>query len=216
MSVKDPDCGTCKTLKLPGGKTVPVGHPFPKALQHHYPVPPLEATSIPVFRGDFDHDGARWRGVITIELEPRPNLVAQGVREMDFAKEMGGLIGMREPAKWVDYDELTIATKKVPPAAKTARPPQKPKAAGVRMTRAEHLAGIDVGDPTNLDYMTFFVINGWYASTGSTPVTTARSESAASTRSSATGNCASNLAVMSRQTGCAGRCATAASRPSPT
>jgi hypothetical protein len=166
MSVKDPDCGTCKTLKLPGGKTLTVSHLFPKALEHHYPLPPLESTNIPVYRGDFDLDGARWRGVVTVELEPRPNLVAQGVREMDFSKEMAGVVGKREPAKWVDSEHVTVPSKKVPPAAKTARPPQKPKAPAVKGTRADHLAGIDIGDPTDLVHITFFVINGWYSHDG--------------------------------------------------
>ncbi|HSX65907.1 hypothetical protein, partial [Nocardioides sp.] len=102
----------------------------------------------------------------SIELEPRPSLVAQGVREMDFATDIGGFIGKREPARWVDFEQVTIPTKVVPQAAKTARPPQMPKAAGASMATADHLAGIDVGDPSDLDYLTFFVVNGWYSLDG--------------------------------------------------
>lgn len=166
MSVKDPDCGTCKTVTMPGGKSYVLEHKFPKALKHHYPLPALDATSIPIYRGSFDHEGTRYRGVITIELEPRPNLVALGVREITFPNGLPEFFGKREPVKWVDYDKLTIPAKKLPQPAKTARPPKNPKTPGAVSTRATHLDCIDVGDPTDLDYLTFFIFNGWFGHDG--------------------------------------------------
>ncbi len=56
MSVKDPDCGTCKTVTMPGGKTYILEHKFPKALKHHYPLPALDATSA-VDNGDYQRCG---------------------------------------------------------------------------------------------------------------------------------------------------------------
>ncbi|RNL65400.1 hypothetical protein EFK50_05445 [Nocardioides marmoriginsengisoli] len=166
MSVTDPVCGCTRTMTLPDGTTSVITHTFPKALEHHYPLPPLEATGIPVYRGDFDLNAFRWRGVISIDLEPRPTLVAHGVREMNFGKEKGGTVGVREPAKWVDQEQLTITAKSVPPPAKTTRAPQRPKAPAVVGTLADNLARIDVGDPDHLDYITFFVINGWFGRDG--------------------------------------------------
>jgi hypothetical protein len=166
MSVRDPDCGTCKTLKMPSGGTLLVDHNFPKALEHHYPLPALDADSIPVYRGNFGHEGTRYRGVITIELEPRPNLVAHGVRGITFPKGLPDFLGKREPAKWVNYDQLSIPVKKLPPPAKTARRPKHPKTTGAVSTRATHLAPIDVGDPSDLDQLTFHLLNGWYGYDG--------------------------------------------------
>lgn len=166
MSVKDPDCGTCKTLKMASGETLVINHKFPKALEHHYPLPTLEATSIPVYRGNFDHERTRYRGVITIELEPRPTLVAYGIREITFPDGLPDFLGKREPAKWINYDELSIPVKRLPAPARTARPPKHPKTTGAVSTRAAHLDAIDVGDPTDLDHLTFYVFNGWYGHDG--------------------------------------------------
>lgn len=47
MSVEDPNCGTCKTLTFPDGKTLVINHEFPKALKHYYALPALGASSIP-------------------------------------------------------------------------------------------------------------------------------------------------------------------------
>ena len=104
MSVTDPNCGVCKTFPEAGGGTCVIEHQFPKALKHYYALPPLGADTIPVYRGNFDHAGTRYRGVITVDLAPRPNLVARGVHEVSFHDGFQTLIGKREPARWVDYD----------------------------------------------------------------------------------------------------------------
>jgi hypothetical protein len=166
MPVTDADCGTCKTFKMPSGETFTVEHHFPRALEHHYPLPALDADSIPVYRGAFDHDGTRYRGVISLDLEPRPSLVANGVREVTFPEGPPGWFGKREPARWVNYDVLSIPTKTLPRPAKTARPPKWPTTGGAVSTRATHLAPIDVGDPVGLDHVTFFLFNGWYGHDG--------------------------------------------------
>lgn len=124
MSVTDPNCGICKTLKMPSGKTLVINHEFPKALVHHYALPALGDSTIPIYRGSFDHAGTRYRGSIAIELEPRPNLVAHGVREITLPEGLEELLGRREPAKWVNYDQLSVPARTLPAPAKTARPPR--------------------------------------------------------------------------------------------
>ncbi|MBU4188882.1 MAG: hypothetical protein KJ817_11855 [Actinobacteria bacterium] len=166
MSVSDPDCGKCKTIKTPSGKDRDIHHRFPKALEHHYPLPALESTSIPVYRGNFDLNATRYRGVIAIELEPRPSLVAYGVREVTLPDGLDNFLGTREPAQWVDYDAIAIRTEKVPAPAKTSRPPNRPGTVGAVSTRAPHLAGIDVGESADLDQVTFYLFNGWYGLDG--------------------------------------------------
>ncbi len=167
MSVTDPNCGVCKTIPMADGRTFEIKHPFPKALEHFYSLPPLGSDSIPVYRGNFDHGGNRYRGIITVDLAPRPNLVARGVREVSFEDGLEDPLGTREPARWVAHDQLSIPTKKVPKPAKTVKKPKKPTGEGLSsgMT-APHLAPIDVGDPNDLDYITFFLLNGWHGDDG--------------------------------------------------
>lgn len=128
MSVTEPNCGVCKTFPKPGGGTWVIDHQFPKALEHYYALPPLGADSIPIYRGNFDHDGTRYRGIITVDLAPRPNLVARGVRELTFPDGIKEFIGKREPARWVDYDQLSIPARRFPKPAKTARALNSPPA----------------------------------------------------------------------------------------
>ncbi|MFF1817745.1 hypothetical protein ACFVWG_10655 [Kribbella sp. NPDC058245] len=168
MPVLDAECGICKTLTMPDGEKVIIKHHFPKALTHHYPLPPLDATDIPVYRGNFDHDGHRFRGVVVIDLKPTPRLHAHGVRDLDFSAIpeflKGG--GTKQPAKWVDLDSLSIPTKSIPSAAKTARPPKFTRQGGATSSAFKHLDGIDIGHPSVLDHLTFFVLNGWYGLDG--------------------------------------------------
>lgn len=166
VSIKDPDCGPCQAFTDQDGKTVVVNHLFPKGLQHHYELPALGATTIPVYRGKFDHDSTRYNGVITIDLQPKPTLVAHGVREVTLPGGGPEFLG-HEPAKWADYDDITLPAKNVPKPARTSRPPRLPKSklGAVRKTFA-HLNAIEVGDPSDLDQVTFFVFNGWYSLDG--------------------------------------------------
>lgn len=144
-----------------------IDHQFPKALEHYFPLPPLDATGMPVYRGKFDHDGTRYHGIINLDFEPTPTLVAHGVREITFAKGGPEFLGRRAPAKWVDYDNLSIPAKKLPAPAKTIRPPRHPKTKiGAVSKTFTHLNAIEVGDPTDLDHLTFFVFNGWYSHDG--------------------------------------------------
>lgn len=168
MSVTDPDCGICKTLTSPTGKQWVIEHQFPKALTHHYPLPSLEATDIPVYRGNFDNEGDRYRGVVTVDFKPNPRLLAHGVRDVtfsgsaEFLKSFGG----KRAAGWVDPDTLVIPTKSVPPAAKTTRPPKHTGGGSSASAAFTHLNSIDVGDPSDLEYLTFFLLNGWYGHDG--------------------------------------------------
>lgn len=165
MSVSDPHCGTCHTLKR-GDKTVVIKHGFPKALQHHYPLPSLEASGIPVYRGNYDYEGTRYRGILKIDLEPQPTLVAQGVREITFPDGFDDHLENPKPAGWVDYGKLTIPTKKVPAPAKTTRAPRPLPAFGAVSATADYLDSIEVGDPTNLESITFYLLNGWFGTDG--------------------------------------------------
>lgn len=199
MSVTDPDCGVCQTLTWPSGKTLVIEHSFPKALRHYYPLPALEAASIPIYRGDFDLEGGtRYRGVINIDLEPSPRLVAHGVRETTLSAGMVKFLGKREPPKWVNFDQISIPARKMPAPARTARPPRRPPTVGAVSASYPHLSGIDVGDPTDLDEVTFYLLNGWYGLDGSTLATTRSSAAGASTPRWVTGSCVSSPAGMSR------------------
>lgn len=166
MAARDPDCGECKTLEMPSGKKLVLHHPFPKALEHFYPLPALDAASMPLYRGQFSRDSAQYRGIVTLEFDPTPSLVAQGIRELTGPEELNMLIRKQEPAKWVEPNELKIPSARVPSPAKTPRPPRAPAAVGTFSTHIAHLAAIDVGDGTAVDQVTFYLLNGWFSLDG--------------------------------------------------
>lgn len=168
MSVTDPDCGICKTLTSPTGEQWVIEHQFPKALTHHYQLPPLEATALPVYRGNFYNEGNRYRGVVTLDFKPSPRLLAHGVRDLSFSESAEFLktLGGKRAARWVDYNTLVIPTKSMPAAAKTTRPPKHTGEGSAASATFTHLNGVDVGDPSDLEYLTFFLLNGWYGHDG--------------------------------------------------
>ncbi|MFI5728724.1 hypothetical protein ACIA49_01310 [Kribbella sp. NPDC051587] len=169
MVATDPDCGICRTITGADGTQWVIRHQFPKALVHHYPLPPLGADVVPVYRGKFDLEGNTYRGLIKVDLNPRPRLHAEGVKDASFEelhKELSAG-GVKRPAEWVDAKTVKIPAKSVPSPAKTARQPKPNSAEGGSFHVSEaHLQEIVVGEPRELDYLTFFLMNGWYGHDG--------------------------------------------------
>lgn len=165
MSITDPNCGICKTVTFPDGSTRQIKHLFPKALEHHYPLPPLDATAVPVYRGYWKHEGIAYRGVISIDLEPTPCLTARGIREVTFPDGLPSSLGTREPAKWVDPAVVTLPKRTPPEPPKTAVAPRARAKSNVRQTLT-HLHPIQIGKHANLHELRFFLLSGWTSHDG--------------------------------------------------
>ena len=149
VSITDPDCGICQTVTFPDGSSRQINHLFPKALEHHYPLPPLNTTSVPVYRGYWNHVGTAYRGVIFIDFEPSPRLMAHGVREVTFPGGLPPWLGMREPARWVDPDALALPKRKPPVPPKTTVAPRTKAQTNARQTFT-HLRPIEIGKRENV------------------------------------------------------------------
>lgn len=161
-STPDPDCGCRHTLTNEAGEQFTILHQMPKALSHYYPLPDLATGVIPLYRGKFQTDGKRYRGVISMSLDPRPTIDVSGVRDVTI-EDIMRLDGSRGSAKWVDRPTVAVRAKDVPKPPKTPHLRWSRKAGTER--RSWDPAPIDVGSGP-VDEISFFVLNGWFAFDG--------------------------------------------------
>lgn len=159
----DSDCGCSRTVSGEGGVQTALVHKLPAALTHFYPLPALGSAVIPLYRGQFDGDGKRYRGTVSLVLDPRPAIEATGVKNVTL-DELLALDGSRGSAEWVARPTVEVHASAVPAPPKSARIYSRGKPGTQRVSLDP--SPIEVGTPTVVDEITFFVINGWRASDG--------------------------------------------------
>ena len=159
----DPDCGCSRTVSGEGGTQVTLVHKMPAALTHFYPLPALGSGVIPLYRGAFDSEGKRYRGTVSLVMDPRPAIEATGVKDVTL-EDLLALDGSRGSAKWVVAPTVDVQSSAVPAPPKSARVYSRGKAGTHRVSLEP--SPIEVGTAGVVDEVTFFVINGWRGSDG--------------------------------------------------
>lgn len=157
-------CGHILTKETADGVSHQIKHQLYKTLRHVYPTPPLGARSIPLYSGAYTIDGAEWEGDVALKLEPKPHLSATGTRATTATAVEEAFMGAG--SMWVEETSLAIASVDhlvTTPMESPTHPQVPPAGHQLSEYRVNHA---EIGNPSQVSGLTFFVLNGWQAHDG--------------------------------------------------
>lgn len=168
MTARDPECGCKRHVVTPeGGRQISLEHQMPTTLTHHYPLPALGASSVPLYRGSFRSNNTRYRGLAEMRLQPIPRIQAQGRRVKGISvDELHSWFTDFEVIGWVDRPDLSL-----PVQERVPQPPPTSRVSGKLSPDARWRAPfipapVTVNPLAVVDEVTFFLLDGWRARDG--------------------------------------------------
>jgi hypothetical protein len=161
----EPNCNHVFSFPREGGGTTRFIHDLPLTLKHHYPLPAIGTSEIPLFQGESASTArpikADWHCALALGHR-------SGSRENTNSTLRNSSASSRLERRtgWtIEYSVSTSETRyRNPPGQITVA---RSNRSGTSWTE-DQIDAAEVGSPDDLDELTFFILNGWQAMDGAT------------------------------------------------